>query len=428
MSEIVNREVLKTYFRRGAYPTEAQFAALIDSLRHKNEPVQINDVERLAATLNDKYSRTEGQALLRQAETAVADAASATGRVSALERLVGAPVYGFDKVIYNETTSSASPAAVGCNGGEIALFLNEDYSIKGVYVCDNTVTQWVGIPKPAVYGPGQPEWSMPPCVELYAPPAGPNGVLQAATVILRRGALFIACGAQSVTSTVTPSEDFATLYVVDSSGNLLPLIVGKAGDNEEVAELKELIIRLHAAITASVSPTVIYKGVNTNVNISASAKFDGQNLKYDLLVNGAALANPYSINTTGNSTTFAIKFQINNADPKVQMVVERSVTVYAYYPIYYGFGATASEVMAGNTKLSARSSALATYTATNNKGKDCYFFILVPTGVTAPTAFSMGGAPAAFDQTTETLNGISYKVFKTGGVYASGTELKIIAS
>lgn len=426
MSEVINREILKTYFRSGAYPTEAQFAALIDSLRHKNEPVQIDDVERLASLLNDKYSRTEGQSLLLQAQSAVADAAGVVGRVRTLEGLVGAPVYGFDRVIYNETTSSAGPAAVGCKGGEVALFLNEDCSVAGVYVCDNTVTRWVGIPRDLMIGPWEPDWTPPACLETYAPPEGPGGIAHAARYILRRGAMFIAAGAQSVTSASSPPEDFAVLYVVDDQGNLLPLSGGgSSGITDEVAQLKELIIRLHATITASVSPTAIYKGVNTNVSLSSSAKFDGQNLGYELLVNGAALANPYTIN---DRTSFAVKFQINNADPKIQMTVDTSVIVNAYYPIYYGFGATASEVIVGNVKLTARASALATYSATNTKGKDCYFFILVPTGVTAPTAFSMGGAPASLNQTEETLNGISYKVFKTGGIYAPAAELKITAS
>lgn len=46
------REILKTYFQTGKYPTEAQFAALIDSMRHKDDQIGIAYVTGLADALN----------------------------------------------------------------------------------------------------------------------------------------------------------------------------------------------------------------------------------------------------------------------------------------------------------------------------------------------------------------------------------------
>ena len=61
---------LKAWFRRGLYPTEGQFADLIDSFRHRLERVALTDVEGLADALNRKY-----------------DISSATGLDTRLKRL-----------------------------------------------------------------------------------------------------------------------------------------------------------------------------------------------------------------------------------------------------------------------------------------------------------------------------------------------------
>ena len=57
---------LKSYFRKGMYPTEGQFADLIDSLRHKDEKVTIAEVKDLPQTLNGKYNASEGEILERR--------------------------------------------------------------------------------------------------------------------------------------------------------------------------------------------------------------------------------------------------------------------------------------------------------------------------------------------------------------------------
>ncbi len=94
-----------------------------------------------------------------------------------------------------------------------------------------------------------------------------------------------------------------------------------------------LIVKLHAVITATAGATNIYKGENTNVNINHSATFDGSPLTYTLIVDGEELANPYSLN---DSKTFNIAFNIDNADPKLNTVINKTIRVNAYYPRYYG--------------------------------------------------------------------------------------------
>lgn len=54
---------LKTWFRKGLYPTEVQFHDLIDSFRHKEDKVSMSDVQGLSQAVNGKYDQSAGQSL-----------------------------------------------------------------------------------------------------------------------------------------------------------------------------------------------------------------------------------------------------------------------------------------------------------------------------------------------------------------------------
>lgn len=59
---------LKSWFRKGLYPTEQQFADLIDSFRHKNEPVEVADVPDIADAINKKYDKSEAKILTERVD------------------------------------------------------------------------------------------------------------------------------------------------------------------------------------------------------------------------------------------------------------------------------------------------------------------------------------------------------------------------
>lgn len=59
---------LKKWFGTGCYPTGAQFADLIDSLRHKADTIQLSEVEGLCTALNGRAGREELLALQRAIE------------------------------------------------------------------------------------------------------------------------------------------------------------------------------------------------------------------------------------------------------------------------------------------------------------------------------------------------------------------------
>lgn len=55
---IRTKSVLKTFFETGDFPTQEQFADLIDSLRHLQEAIAIGDITDLGDTLNS-FATTE---------------------------------------------------------------------------------------------------------------------------------------------------------------------------------------------------------------------------------------------------------------------------------------------------------------------------------------------------------------------------------
>lgn len=59
-SKLTTREELKTYYKTGKYPTQTQFAELIDSLRHKDDAFSYRDIVNIANRLEALDSRTIG--------------------------------------------------------------------------------------------------------------------------------------------------------------------------------------------------------------------------------------------------------------------------------------------------------------------------------------------------------------------------------
>lgn len=57
---------LKAWFKRGMYPTAAQFADWMDSYRHKEEKIDIASIDQLPEQLNGKYPDSDGKQLERK--------------------------------------------------------------------------------------------------------------------------------------------------------------------------------------------------------------------------------------------------------------------------------------------------------------------------------------------------------------------------
>jgi len=79
---ITAKDLLKSWFERGDKPTQAQFHALLDSYRHRSDPISQADIENLMDTLASKASVAAldllSQTLSAQVSGALGAAAQAT--------------------------------------------------------------------------------------------------------------------------------------------------------------------------------------------------------------------------------------------------------------------------------------------------------------------------------------------------------------
>lgn len=108
---------------------------------------------------------------------------------------------------------------------------------------------------------------------------------------------------------------------------------------------------------------------------------------------------------------------VKSATNKVTMVL----------PIYYGFGTKETDIAIAANKLSPRLSASGTYAKTSAKD-DVNFIILAPKTLPNLNNFTMGGAPFVMETSSVTINGKDYYMYKSGGIYMIGTEVKVQAS
>ena len=138
--------------------------------------------------------------------------------------------------------------------------------------------------------------------------------------------------------TYTKSEVDDKLENIESDSN-----VDLSELYDKDTEIMETIVKLHADVNISISPTIIEMNTPTNININSTAKFDGKDLTRTLIVDDEPLSNPYSVTltqTNPNSGTTSRKFNvtmtINNEDPKIQYVMSKDLTVTAYYPKFVG--------------------------------------------------------------------------------------------
>lgn len=205
---------------------------------------------------------------------------------------------------------------------------------------------------------------------------------------------------------------------------------------KELETLDSQIAALSSGLKASLTatPNVVHKNTATQITLNGSLKDNAGDVVADNILikkgddmiaegtNKSSIFAMYSLNASSDITF--------SADVNVKgMKLSAKATVSARNPVYAGMGTSATAVAVAANKQSARTSAKG-YTYTKKATVDGqYFFLLVPSDVTKPTAFTMGGAPFAMETaTTETINGISYTVYRSSAVYNNGAEVAVTAN
>lgn len=109
-----------------------------------------------------------------------------------------------------------------------------------------------------------------------------------------------------------------------------------------------------------------------------------------------------------------------------ELVKSAMAKVMLVLPVYFGFGTSEADVAIAGNKLGPRTSATGVYEKTSPTD-DVNFIILVPKTLEGLSSFTMGGAPFVMNTSSVVINGKDYYMYKSGGVYMSGTTLRVLA-
>ena len=200
-----------------------------------------------------------------------------------------------------------------------------------------------------------------------------------------------------------------------------------SGVNDNSAKITALSSGVKVSL--SVSPTVIYKGENQSITLTGTMSngtptsmklFDGSTQ----LKTTAATPITHTISgltLTDNSKSYRVE------GVTLGMTLTATASVAARYPIYYGFGVTASAVKVEANKYAATTSANHTYEKTLAAGSaNQSFYLLVPTDITAPAVgdFTMNKAPFVVTKNPSGDTVTGYNVYRSANQYAAGTTIK----
>lgn len=109
-----------------------------------------------------------------------------------------------------------------------------------------------------------------------------------------------------------------------------------------------------------------------------------------------------------------------------ELVKSATAKVVMVLPVYFGFGTSETDVAITDDKLEPRTSAAGVYEKTSAKDR-VNFIILVPKTLPKLSSFTMGGAPFVMNTSSVVINGKDYYMYKSGGVYMSGTTVRVLA-
>lgn len=226
------------------------------------------------------------------------------------------------------------------------------------------------------------------------------------------------------------AKKFDKVSVVQETGTATDKVMSQKVVTDNLTELQNTVFPLEVSLSLDKS-LLEYTGSEQSIKATYSIKRKGSPVTPTALalsVDGSLVsidvkqADTVTIKVNKEGETQIILTAkhgdlVKSASSKVTMVL----------PIYYGFGTKETDIAIAANKLSPRLSASGTYAKTSAKD-DVNFIILAPKTLPKLTNFTMGGAPFVMETTSVTINGKDYYMYKSGGVYMSGTTVRVQAS
>lgn len=225
------------------------------------------------------------------------------------------------------------------------------------------------------------------------------------------------------------AKKFDKVSVVQETGTATDKVMSQKVVTDNLTELQNTVFPLEVSLSLDKS-LLEYTGSEQSIKATYSIKRKGSPITPTALVlsvNGSLVsidvkqADTVTIKVNKEGETQIILTAkhgdlVKSASSKVTMVL----------PIYYGFGTKETDIAIAANKLSPRLSASGTYAKTSAKD-DVNFIILAPKTLPKLTNFTMGGAPFVMETSSVTINGKDYYMYKSGGVYMSGTTVRVLA-
>ena len=239
----------------------------------------------------------------------------------------------------------------------------------------------------------------------------------------------IAAEAQARNDAIAAEAQARKESIVQELGEAENKVISQKVVTENFVELQNTVFPLQVSL--SLDKTLLeFTGNDQTVKVSYSIK------RKDALVTPSSLV--LSINgmmkeiDIKSSDTVSVEVHKEGESMVVltakydELVKSATAKVVMVLPVYFGFGTSEVDVAIADNKLEPRTSAAGVYEKTSAKDR-VNFIILVPKALPKLSSFTMGGAPFVMNTSSVVINGKDYYMYKSGGVYMSGTTLRVLA-
>lgn len=203
-----------------------------------------------------------------------------------------------------------------------------------------------------------------------------------------------------------------------------------AASQADVDEINQILFTQYTALTMSRTPVSFEKGVETAVTLNWSTKFNNQEVTPDSIEvkkGSTVLTTDKTLKTIGDNISDTQAYSMTAVIKGITKTA--SVTVNAYYPMYFGASAkdalTSADVLA-LTKQPIKSSPAGNVTV--EVGANEYLWLCVPSTMTINSVKSGGfDVPMAAPVTVAVDGKGDYKCYRSAGPFAEGTFNGVIA-
>lgn len=203
-----------------------------------------------------------------------------------------------------------------------------------------------------------------------------------------------------------------------------------AASQADVDEINQILFTQYTALTMSRTPVSFEKGVETAVTLNWSTKFNNQEVTPDSIEvkkGSTVLTTDKTLKTIGDNISDTQAYSMTAVIKGIAKTA--SVTVNAYYPMYFGASANDALVSAdvlALTKQPIKSSPAGNVTV--EVGANEYLWLCVPSTMTINSVKSGGfDVPMAAPVTVAVDGKGDYKCYRSAGPFAEGTFNGVIA-